>query len=294
MPRKITFLFLFFCLVSGNVFAGNGTVVLKDDLGHKITFTKPPEKVVTLAPNLTEMIFALGCGHKIIANTTYCNYPPEAKGKTKVGDLISVDYEKITELSPDLILMTVEGNKKNTYHKLKELGFKIFVSNPRNYAGIKKTFKDIAKIFRLESKADSIIHAWDKEVAFIRRSAEKPNKPKTMFVVSLTPLMLAGKNTFVNEYLKLCALKNIADDSPLNYPIFSREEVVKRNPEIIILPQNQFKSKEELLSLYPEWSGLKAIKENKIITVNQDLFFRPGPRFVEALSILYKKICGRR
>ncbi len=267
--------------------------VIKDDLGNEIRISEIPKRVVTLAPNLTEMLFALGEGDKIIANTTYCNYPPEAKNKTKVGDLFSVNYEKLIGLSPDLIFMTVEGNSKGTYERLLKLGFKIFVSNPRNYEGIKKTFRDFALIFNDSAHADSIVVSWDARVEKIRKERKSKNKLKAMFVVSLSPLMLAGKNTFVNEYLKFCNLKNVADASPLNYPVFGREEILKDNPDVIILPEGKIKDTSSLLKLFPEWKNLNAIKTGSVYEINPDLFFRPGPRFVKALEFLCKKLSGK-
>ncbi len=284
---KKAFLLVFLFLLSGiskSFPQSRQARIIEDDLKHKIEFTNVPQRVISLAPNLTEMIFALGEGKSLIANTTYCNYPPKAKTKIKVADLVSVDYEKILELAPDLILMTVEGNKKITYDKLKKFGFKIFVSNPRNFEGIKKTLKDLARIFDVEPRADSILEDWNRKVTEIQKRHGK--KRKAMFLVSLNPLMLAGKNTFLNEYFRFCHLENIAADSPANYPVFSREQVLERAPEVILLPKENFHGIKSLLQIFPEWAEVPAVENGAVIPIDPDLFFRPGPRFVTALEQL--------
>lgn len=261
-----------------------------DDLDSNFYFESVPQKIITLAPNLTEFIYELGVEILLIGNTTFCNYPEGAKNVEKVGDLLTVDYEKIISLKPDIIFITVEGNSKNTYDKLKEYGIKVFVSNPRDFIGIKKTFRDLGKIFKKEETVERKITQWNSIVQEIKIVQEKSVSNSAMFLISLKPIMLAGENTFVNEFLRLCNLRNIADDSEVNYPLFSREEILKQNPKYIINSFMQKNIVEDINSSYPEWDNLDAIRKDMIITVDPDLFFRPGPRFVTALEILNQKL----
>jgi iron complex transport system substrate-binding protein len=261
-----------------------------DDLGIIFNFKNAPDKVISLAPNLTEFIYALGSDSQLIADTRYCNFPEDAKNKIKVGDLISVDYEKIVSLNPDLIFITVEGNSKASYEKLKELGYKVFVSNPRNYEGIKKTLRDIAAIFGKSETADSIITDWDKKYNKIKIESDKRRNLSGMFAVSINPLMLGGGKTFITEFLTDCGLKNIAADSPANYPVFNREEILRVNPDVMIFTDENNLDVSYLLQIYPEWENLDAIKYKRIIEVNADLYFRPGPRFIIALDDLNRRI----
>jgi iron complex transport system substrate-binding protein len=265
---------------------------IEDDLGNKFVIDTIPKRIITLAPNLTEIIYELGLEKKLVGNTLYCNFPPEAKGIEKVGDMLTFNYEKILTLKPDLIFITIEGNTKETYNKFRELGLKIFVSNPRNYEGIKKTVTDFGKIFKIEKTTEKKIASWDSTITNIK-SASKNETPRTsMFVVELKPLMLAGKNTFLNEFLLFCRLKNIAEDSPINYPLFSREEILKRDPDYIIIPTDSGE-KTRVEQVCPEWNNLKAVKNNNVIFVNRDLYSRPGTRFIEAVKDLYSKIHHR-
>ncbi len=143
-------LFFISCNTSDKKSTSNDKIVIVDDLNNKITLNHTPKKVVSLAPSLTEMIYELGLGEKLVGNTIYCDYPEEAKKVTKVGDLLNVDAEKVLMLKPDLVFVTIEGNTQESYKKLKDLGINVFVSNPRNFEGIKKTFRDLANIFNVK------------------------------------------------------------------------------------------------------------------------------------------------
>jgi len=260
---------------------------VKDDLGNFVSFIRPPQRIITLAPNLTEMIYDLGLGKELVGNTSYCNYPDSARKVEKVGDMLTFNFEKILTLKPDVVFITVEGNTKETYNKFLELGIKIFVSNPRNFWGIKKTYLDLGKIFGIEEKAKRKVAAWDSIITNISFESKKHSERTAMFLIDTKPIMLAGRNTFINEYLDICGLKNIAAGSPLNYPMFSREEILKQNPDYIIYPAGNNEDFSNVIKIYPEWKNLKAVKNHNVLLVDRDLFARPGPRFAEAVGKLF-------
>lgn len=288
MKVKIYFIILILILGCNSSNDKNITnEIIVDDLGNKFVFTTKPQRIISLAPNITEMIFELKLDKYLVGNTIYCNYPEEAKHIEKVGDLLTFNFEKIISLQPDLIFITVEGNTKESYDKFKELGLKVFVSNPRNYQGIKKIYKDIGKIFSVNTS--QTIQSWDSTINKIKNESSYLKK-SAMYVVELSPLMIVGPNTFLNEYLTICGLKNIAEDSPLNYPIYSREEVLKRNPDYIIYPTDGKAKLDEIKLTYPEWKNLSAIKNGNVIFVNRDLHMRPGPRFVDAVVDLFNQV----
>lgn len=291
---RIIKLLLLLVFVAGCSNPGNKTPsvsdTIVDDIGVKVTIKPVPQRVITLAPNLTEMIYALGEGNKLVGNTTYCNFPSQAKSVEKVGNMLTVDYEKIVSLKPDLIFMTVVGNSKNSYDKLKDLGMTVFVSNPKTFSGINKTFLDMGKIFNREKFAKEKISQWDSVINNIKNKNSGIRNNKAMFLVSLRPIMLAGENTFINEIIETAGMKNIASDTKVNYPVYSREEVLKKNPDYIILFRNKNLTAKDVKTAYEEWSELNASKQNHIIFVDPDLFARPGPRYYLAVEFLYNKI----
>jgi iron complex transport system substrate-binding protein len=178
---SIILILLFYSCGSKEKKSQVSSIIIKDDLNNEITLSSVPDRVICLAPNMTEMIFAIGEGNKLVGNTLYGNYPEAAKTITKVGDMISINYEKILDLKPDLIFLTVEGNSKDSYEKLTKLGLKVFVSNPRNYEGIKKTLIDFGKIFGKELKAESILKEWDERYNAVEEQVKKSKENRNVF-----------------------------------------------------------------------------------------------------------------
>lgn len=261
-----------------------------DDLERKIKFDSSPSRVISLAPNITEMIYLLEVDSTLVGNTKYCYYPEEAKSITKVGDMITFNFEKIVELSPDLIFLTVEGNQKTAYDKLIDLGLKVFVSNPRDYIGIKKTFNDLGEIFDKGEQTNNLTNEWDSTYNYILDQSKNLKTKDVMILVELNPIMVAGRNTFINSYLEICNMKNFAEDLKMNYPVFSREVVIERDPGIIVYPSSGSENIETLRGMYPEWKELSAVKKGNVFFVDRDLYFRPGPRFIDALKDFHSRL----
>ncbi|MDZ7764205.1 MAG: helical backbone metal receptor [Melioribacteraceae bacterium] len=261
---KINHIFLAILFFTTSLTAQKFDVV--DDLERKIKFDSSPSRVISLAPNITEMIYLLEVDSTLVGNTKYCYYPEEAKSVTKVGDMINFNFEKIVELSPDLIFITVEGNQKTAYDKLIDLGLKVFVSNPRDYTGIKKTFNDLGKIFDKEERTNNLTNEWDSTYNYILDQSKNLKTKDVMILVELNPIMVAGRNTFINSYLEICNMKNFAEDLKMNYPVFSREVVIERDPQIICLSIFRLpKTLRTLRGMYPEWKALSAVKKRKCI-----------------------------
>lgn len=260
--------------------------IIKDDLHKNIRIEKVPNRIITLASNLTELIFELNLGNKIVGNTSYCNYPDSAKQIENVADLLTVNLEKITALNPDLIFITAEGNSKTDYEKLIDLGLKVFVSNPRNYEGIKKTILDIGKIFNKSDQANIIIKNWNNRLEAVKANHDKVVFNTAMFLVSTNPIFSIGKNSFIHQILTFSGLENITADSEISYPMYNREEIVLRNPDYILLYENNNNDINELVNVYPEWNTLSAVVNDRVLFINADLFSRPGSRFVDAVETL--------
>lgn len=262
--------------------------LIVDDLGNSFHFDEPPKRIITLAPNLTEFVYDLGLEKRLIGNTLFCDYPEEAKRIEKVGDLLTFNFEKILLLKPDLIFITVEGNTKETYDKFKELGLRVFVSNPRGFQGIKKTYMDFGKIFGIQNQAQVKIDEWNLTIAEIRETADRLDKPTIYCAIELMPVMVAGKNTFINEIIEICGGKNLAANLPHNYPVLSREEILKNDPDYLLFTAHLDEKVQKIIATYPEWRSLSAVRNNRVMLIDRNLFGRPGPRFAEAVETLFK------
>jgi len=283
-------LFLSACQIENPKINKEKSQILKDDLGIPFVTDSIPSKVISLAPNLTEIIYLLSEEDKITGVTSYCNFPEEALNKQKVGDMLNINFEKITSLQPDLIFITVEGNDRSAYLKLIKLGHKVFVSNPRDLDGIQKTIRDLASIFHKKLVADQIIVSWNHYLDTLRQNADNRTGISGIFLVSTFPVMAAGGKTFINEIFRLSGVANLAKRSELNYPVFSRESILELNPDFIIIPGDGKNEVSELINAYPEWQILNAVKNHAVFFVEPDLYLRPGPRFIDALKDFNRRL----
>jgi iron complex transport system substrate-binding protein len=243
---KITFLIFFATLFyscknnSGNVEnlsqKSDSAFTIKDDAGIELKFESHPKRIISLAPNITEAIFAIGADSMLVGVTDLCDYPPEAKLKVKTGSYITPDYEKILSLKPDLIIMYAENISQPIYQALKNYNLKLFVSNAKNIDGVIKMIKDLGIITGKDSKADAIADS----ISTLRNEYKTQNTgitpEKALVVISVNPLMTANKNTFINEIVELSGFENIYKNESIDYPLISYEDVVNKNPEFIILP----------------------------------------------------------
>ncbi len=257
-----------------------------DDLGREVIIKEKPNRIISLAPNITEILFALDSGKTLAAVTDYCNYPKDATTKPSVGGMIAPNFEKISDLKPDLIIMTVEGNNQTDFNKLLNLNYTVYVLKPKNVEGIFKSILDLGKIIDAEVTANKLIMEMRRRQEIIINENRTIAKPKVFVVISLQPLISAGSETFINELITNAGGINIAAESPLQYPIINREEVLKQNPDVVIVMSDVAKSIEDVVNQFPEWKKTEAFKKNKIKIVDADILSRPGPRIIDGFEMV--------
>lgn len=287
--KKITYiidLLLIFALITNIVFAFPITV--KDDVGRRVTITKEPQKIISTAPSVTEILFALGLGEKVVGVSTFCNYPEEAKTKEKIGTFQSPNIEKILSLKPDLIVAT-GGVQRQVVEKIEQLGIPIFVSYPRTLEDVIKSIYTIGRICGAEKNAKDLGFDLKLRIAKVTsKVAKAKSKPKVFFELWHEPLMSAGPGSFIDDLIKKAGGINIVGSVKSAYPIFSLEQLVKEDPDIIIGAESSMGGNPLEISKRPGWNNLKAVKNQKIYTINDDIVFRSGPRLVSALEIIAK------
>jgi iron complex transport system substrate-binding protein len=266
-------------------------IVVTDDLGRVVVLRAPAQRIVSLAPSLTESLFAIGAELRIAGVTTFCNYPERARDIPPVGGMINPSIEAIVSRSPDLITLSMEGNTRTDFTKLTSLGIPVYVSNPRTLSGIYHSIEQLGILTGLTAQARTLIDSLKRKEQVLR-SAVSPQPVSTLFFVSLQPLIVAGKNTLLNELLTIAGARNIADGLPGNYPVISREVVLHENPEVLLLTTDLAGDSETLTALFPEWTLLNAIRQHRVYRLNTDVVSRPGPRAVEGLELLIACLHG--
>lgn len=257
---------------------GHAQLVLTDDLGRSVTLPSAAQRIVSLAPSITETLFALGAGEQVRGVTGYCNYPPEARNKESIGGLIAPSIEAILSLTPDLIIVTPEGNAQESFRQVHATGIPVFVTNPRNIEGVRKSIRDIGFLTGRSEGAAALVRSMKQREDSLR--SLPPTKIPLLLVISLQPLMVAGSGTFLSEMIELAGGDNLAAGTGMTYPTFSREQVVASDPDVILMPSG-LPGMDDVLSFYPEWKDLEAFQSGHVYEVDPDVISRPGPRVIE-------------
>lgn len=250
-------------------------------------------RYISLAPSTTEILFALGLDKEIAGVSSYCNYPPKAQSKEKVGNFSQPNIEKILALRPDYIFCT-GLEQAPVIAELKRLNLKVYVADPKNIGELLESIRRIGKLTHKENAAESLIADMKSQIEEINsktRLIPEEKKPRVFIEIWHDPLTTVGKGSFIDELITLAGGINIAGDAKRAYSTFSAEEVIRRNPECIILA---YMDKEQPIKLVGKrfgWTGIAAVKNNRIYNdINPDSLLRPGPRVVSGLKEIYKRL----
>lgn len=251
------------------------------------------QRIISLTPATTEILYRLGLEDQIVGVTTFCNYPPEAIDKEKVGTFSLPAIEKIILLKPDLIL-AAGLEQASTVGKLRQLKLNIYVNDPASFEELFASIKEIGERTHREKEAAALINEMKAELEQVRervasRAGEK--RPTVFIEIFHNPLFTAGKGSFVDELIRIAGGENIAHDTPRAYSYFSAEQVIMRNPDCIILGSMGETTTVSSLMSRLGWEEINAVKNSRVYSdINPDLFLRPGPRLVEGLKEIHYKL----
>ncbi len=266
-----------------------------DDLGRGVVIEKKPERVISLAPSNTEILFALDLEDEIVGVTEYCNYPEEALEKEKVGGFSDPNLEKLIELEPDLVLATSMHQK--TVEELEKLQVPVIVVNPSTLSEILESIKMVGSATGQEESARRLVAEMKKRIAAIQEKTKgirEEDKPLVYYELYDDPLMSAGPGSFVDSLIKMAGGINLAGEAQTRYPKLSLEEVIDRNPDVIIHQYGHGSKSMGRIADRPGWENIKAVKDGRIYGVDQDMVNRPGPRIVDALEQFFQYIHPER
>ena len=241
------------------------------------------DRVVSLSPSGTEILFALGLNDKLVARTDFCNFPEEAKKIDSVGgfDGKSFSIETVLSFSPDFVYLT-NGMHNHIINTLESLGIKVYLSDVNSIEDIYKEITDVSKLFGIEKIGKQYVDKMSLELSNIK----KDNIQKTIYCeIFNSPFLTCGKNSFINDIIEYAGGKNIFDFLKSSYPQVSEEIIIMANPQIILAPDY---SETDLEKIYYRnaWQNIDAIKNKKVFSVSGDIFTRPGSRVVEAVKLL--------
>ena len=261
-----------------------------DDLGRKIYMAKPPARVVSVAPSITEILFAIGAAGQVVGVTEYCDYPPEAREKPKIG-YSHPNLETIVQLQPDLVLAPREFLRAEILAKLEQLKIATFILEARTIEDIPAHIQTIGRLVDRAERADQVATDLRQHIAKVRTRTEALPRPRVLYVLNSQPLITVGPGSFIHRLIELAGATNIADRAPSPYPRLNMEEVLKRDPEIIVFPVGGAdRISEQDQQEWRRWNTVSAVRHGRLYQINADLLNRPGPRIGEGLDSLLRII----
>lgn len=261
-----------------------------DETGRRLAVPARVERIVTLAPNLTEIVFALGLEEKLVGVTSHCDFPAAARTKPQVGDVVNPSLEKILDLKPDLVLATTAGNRRETVEALERLGVPLYGVEARSVEGIFVSIRDIAELAGTPQAGVELAEHLEARLAAVEEGTARATRPRVLFAIWVEPLVTIGKDTFLNDVLARAGAQSVTADLGESWPRLSVEEVIRRDPDYLILPRtHSLQVSFERLVQEDPWRQLRAVRENRIVWLD-DAVLRPGPRIVGAIEELARAL----
>ncbi|MDP2268898.1 MAG: cobalamin-binding protein [Deltaproteobacteria bacterium] len=265
--------------------------VFRDALGRKVNIVSFPKRIVSLAPGITETLYALGLDREIAGVTTFCTYPEAARLKPRIGGFTNISVEKILSLNPDLVIGTADGNRQETVDKLESLGIPVYVTNPKTLAEILAVVMQVGVITGKEKVARRLTADLQNRVKHLTALVAAQKKLRVFFQVGGEPLITVGRDTLHNQLINLAGGVNIAGREKTLYPRYSVEEVVAEQPEVILF--SSMKYAEDITMVWGhwrKWPNIPAVRDNRLHIIDTDLIDRASPRIVDGLAAMVKAI----
>ena len=252
----------------------------------------PPQRIVSTAPSITELLYALGLGDRVVGVTRFCRYPPDALLKPKIGDYTSPNLEAIAALRPDLVV--IQTNPIHLADLLARLKLHVLEIDQENIAAIYKSTQEVGAATGTEQHAAQLTDSIREGLAKIRASVQALPRVRMMFVIGRSPdrldgLVVAGRASYLNEAIEIAGGENVFKDAKAAYPEVSLEEVMARNPQVIVDMGDMADTvgvteqhKRNVIALWNRIPTLAAVKQHHVFAVASDIYVVPGPRVIDA------------
>ena len=274
-------------MLAASVSARAAGLTVTDQAGRTVTVPAHPERIISLAPNITEILFAVGAGGSIVGVSEFSDYPPEASALPQVGSYIKPNLEAIIALSPDLVFATADGEKRAEINRLASLGIPVYIINPKTIAGVIATVREIGDLTGHGSEAEETAREMERAIARVRERVGGLPQVRALLVLNTNPLITVNGNTFQDEMIRTAGGVNIAADESIRYPTLTYEQVIVRSPGVIVM--TTMSPGDDYRALTGEWSRfatVPAVRDGRVFVVDSDIVDRPSPRMVRGLEEL--------
>ncbi len=289
MRRKKTAIVILLIFLNSHAF-GIQEKIIKDDLGFAFRLSSPPQRIISLTPNITEILFALGLGEKVVGVTRFCDFPDEVLNKEKIGGMIDPNLEKIKALNPDLII-GFRGNPLRTLERIRDLHLPLFVLEMgTNIESLFSLIQRVGMVSHNEQKAEALIQSlrerYDKVLSSLR---EVKHEPKVFLSLHGAGFWTCGNESFLHDLIQKARGVNIAGRISRKWLNFNREQLIHENPEAIIVlskSEKDFMKTRDWIKSEAHLEGIQAVISERIYFLDENLATRPGPRLLDAFEEL--------
>lgn len=258
---------------------------ITDDAGRRVKLPERVDRVISLAPNLTEIVFAVGGADRLVGNTTYCDYPPEAKAVAKVGDSLQPSLERIIALRPQVVLISTASQLEVFTQQLHNQNIAVFVTDPRDLEGVFRTIEQVGQILGQTEQAILLVKKLRERTSAVERAVKDVKPVRVFYQVSGEPLYTLGKDAYLTDLIRRAGGVSVTAGVPGAWPRYSNESALAAKPEAIILPTGGSMGAANS-SVTDALRNSPAVLAGRVYKINDDYLARPGPRLIDGLEAM--------
>ncbi len=277
------------CLFFGSLPAWAQPGSIQDDRGVAVSLPQPARRIVSLAPHVTELVFAAGAGDYLVGVTAFSDYPPAAQRIPPLGDSGKVDVERILTLKPDLVIAWQSGNHRGDLAQLERLGVKLFVTEPRHLQDIPRLLRAIGFLAGTDADAALAATGFERRMAELKKKFAVRRQVSVFYQIWDAPLMTVNGEHLINDVIELCGGRNIFASLSALTPAVSMESVVALNPEVIIASGGLYRN-EHVWKNWRRFAGMRAARKEQLYFIHPDLIQRQTPRILEGAQRLCEQL----
>jgi len=260
-------------------------ICVTDDSSRQVCLPRACQRVVSFAPSLTEIVFLLGAADLLVGKTQRCNHPREASKIPDVGAYMKPDLERVIGVRPDLVITTNDGARPEMVERLSRLGIVVFVDDSRSLDHVGNLVERLGRLLGRDSEARGIVRDFERRRNELRRLVQGASKPTVVFAVGSRPLVVAGGKSFIGSLIREAGGTNIAEDESIPFLRFSIEEVIRQDPDLVLVLDKECHD-EECRAEWRRHEMLKAVREGNVFPLDADLMARCTPRIIDGLEQL--------
>lgn len=258
-----------------------------DDAGRRVSLPARVDRVVSLAPNLTEIVFAIGAGDRLVGRTTYCNYPAEAKEVAEVGDTLNPSLERIISLKPQVVLISTASQLEVFTQQLQHQNIAVFVTDPHDLEGVFRSIDRIGEVLGHTEQSRLLVQELRERTNAVEQAVKQKPPVRVFYQLSAEPLYTAGHDAFVTDLIGRAGGISVTADVPGAWPKYSDESALAANPDAIILPTGGSMGAANA-AVTNALRQSPAVLEGRVYKINDDHLVRPGPRAIDGLEAMAK------